>query len=201
MTRNDERIARAKERPLLNSLPHFPGIVAAMKLSPKLEEAMSNQANVLLFDEYKGTTLSKAEREMIATSVSASNDCFFCMDSHGAFTKGHLLAEGTDTTTADDLVCDLKDGNFEKLSPKMAKLIEVAIQVTKAPRALTQEQIEAAFNEGAVEQDLQLAIMIGASFAMYNRMVDGFRAMTPPDIIMHNPVAEQIITGGYLRDR
>ena len=31
---------------------------------------------------------------MLATAVSAANDCFFCMDSHGAFATALLEADG-----------------------------------------------------------------------------------------------------------
>lgn len=200
-TRKNERLQRAAEKPLLSSLPAFPGIIAAMKLSPTLEEALSKQANVLLVDDYAGSTLTRAEREMIATAVSANNDCFFCMDSHGEFARGLLIQEGKTEDEADETVCELKDGYFSEQDDKMIALIRIAIQVTDRPRKLTTDLINEALSEGATEQDVQLAIMIGAGFAMYNRLVDGFRATTPPDVEMHRPVAEQIIAGGYLRDR
>src|SRR5712692_10337832 len=39
----------------------------------------------VLVKKYPGSTLTRAERELVATAVSAGNDCFYCMDTHGAF--------------------------------------------------------------------------------------------------------------------
>jgi AhpD family alkylhydroperoxidase len=36
------------------------------------------------------STLSPAERELIATYVSAENDCYFCQTVHGAVAAHHL---------------------------------------------------------------------------------------------------------------
>ena len=40
--------------------------------------------------------------------------------------------------------------------------------------------LAAATDVGATDGDVQLAILIASAFSMYNRLVDGFRTMTPP---------------------
>src|SRR4029079_7365629 len=82
MARDDERLERAQEAPIVGGLPDVPGIVAAMRLTPGLGTHLRALADELLVNDYPGATISRAEREMIATAVSAANDCFFCMDSH-----------------------------------------------------------------------------------------------------------------------
>ena len=80
MTRDDERIQRATQPPIVGGLPDAPGITAAMALSPGLGVHLRGLADALLVDDFPGATLRRAEREMIATVTSAGNDCFYCMD-------------------------------------------------------------------------------------------------------------------------
>src|SRR5574338_568630 len=82
MARDDERMARAQEEPIVGGLPDVPGILAAIRLTPGLGRHLRGLADELLVHDYPGATLTRAEREMLATAVSAANDCFFCMDSH-----------------------------------------------------------------------------------------------------------------------
>ena len=94
MTRDEERQVRAREEPIVGGLPDVPGIGAAIRLTPGLGVHLRGLADELLVHDYPGTTLSRAEREMLATAVSAANDCFFCMDSHGAFANALLERAG-----------------------------------------------------------------------------------------------------------
>ena len=87
MARDDERLERAAEEPIVGGLPDVPGIGVAMRLTPGLGVHLRGLADELLVNDYPGATLQRVEREMLATAVSAANDCFFCMDSHGAFVR------------------------------------------------------------------------------------------------------------------
>ncbi len=85
MVRDEQRRARSLEEPIVGGLPNAPGIVAVMRLSPGLAENLRGLADELLVKDVPGTTLTRPERELLATAVSAANDCFYCMDTHGAF--------------------------------------------------------------------------------------------------------------------
>ena len=76
---------RSQEEPIVGGLPDVPGILAAIRLTPGLGVHLRGLADELLVNDFPGATLERAEREMLATAVSAANDCFYCMDSHGAF--------------------------------------------------------------------------------------------------------------------
>ena len=97
MTRDDERFQRAAQAPIVGGLPDAPGITAAMGLTPGLGVHLRGLADQVLVHDFPGATLRRAEREMIATAVSAGNDCFYCMDSHAAFAT-ELLARDGDTS-------------------------------------------------------------------------------------------------------
>jgi uncharacterized peroxidase-related enzyme len=195
MARDDERTSRSQEAPIVGGLPDVPGILAAMRLTPSLETHLRGLADALLVEDYAGATISRAERELIATAVSAGNDCFYCMDSHGAFASELLSRDGTSGVAA--LVDGIKLGASEGVSPKLAALLEIARAVQRDPRALARAEIERALAAGASDADTQLAVLIAAGFSMYNRMVDGLRAPTPPSAEAYRERAAQIADHGY----
>ena len=93
MARDDERLARSQQPVLVGGLPDAPGILAAIRLTPGLGVHLRGLADELLVNDFPGATLVRAEREMLATAVSAANDCFYCMDSHGEFATALLTDE------------------------------------------------------------------------------------------------------------
>jgi uncharacterized peroxidase-related enzyme len=194
MSRQDERTARSKEAPIVHGLPDAPGILAAIRLTPGLGAHLRGLADELLVKDFPGTTLTRAEREIIATAVSAANDCFYCMDSHGAF-AGELLRRSGEGDVA--TIDSVKSHRVEALSEKLQALVAVALIVQRDARALTRDDVARAIAKGASDADTQLAVLIASAFCMYNRMVDGFRAPTPPSTEAFTARAKEIAEHGY----
>lgn len=199
MARDAERLERSIEETLVGSLPDAPGIVAALQLTPGLGLHLRGLADELLVNDFPGTTLVRAEREMLATAVSAANDCFYCMDSHGAFATA--LLERSGSTELVPLVDTIKLGLSDGLDAKMQALLHIARTVRRAPRELTAAEVDTAQAAGATDADVQLAVLIAAAFSMYNRMVDGFRARTPPTAEAYRARAGEIAEHGYSDQR
>lgn len=195
MARDDERIARSQEEPIVGSLPEVPGILTALTLTPALGVHLRGLADELLVDDFAGATISRQQREMLATAVSAANDCFYCMDSHGAFATA--LLERNDATDQLALVDTIKLGSSDGFDPKMQALLNIARTVRREPRELTRADVSSALDAGASDQDVQLAVLIAAAFSMYNRIVEGFRARTPPTAEVYRERAGQIADHGY----
>lgn len=195
MARDEERQARSAETPIVGGLPDAPGIVAAMRLSPGLAVHLRGLADELLVKDVPGATLTRAERELLATAVSAANDCFYCMDSHGAFAS-ELLRRGN-ADGVDRLVDGLKSGKSDGVSPKMIALLAIARRVQQNARGLTRDEVSRAVGAGATDADTQLAVLIASAFCMYNRMVDGLRARTPPSADAYRARAVEIADHGY----
>ena len=195
MTRDDERIQRAAQAPIVGGLPDAPGITAAMGLTPGIGTHLRGLADQVLVNEYPGATLRRAEREMIATAVSAGNDCFYCMDSHAAFAAELLTRDGDMGRMP--LVEELKTGSLGSFDPKMRALLHIAGVVRRDPLELTARDVEAATTAGATDGDVQLAVLIASAFSMYNRLVDGLRAMTPPTTEPYAAPARRIAEHGY----
>jgi uncharacterized peroxidase-related enzyme len=195
MARDQQRLTRAQEDPIVGSLPDVPGIGVAMRLTPGLGIHLRALADEVLVNDYPGATITRHEREMLATAVSAANDCFFCMDSHGAFATA--LLERNEHTELVPLIEGIKDGSSEGVGPKMAALLHIARTVCRDPLDLTADDVAAATAVGATDADVQLAVLISSAFSMYNRLVDGFRARTAPTPEAYRERAAEIAADGY----
>src|SRR6202050_5051468 len=91
----------------------FPGIVGLMTFRPETAAPINDLVNILLRGE---STLTRGERELIATHVSWRNDCFFCQTIHGAVAAAQL---GHD----EKLVQSVKTNwAAAKISPKLKAL-------------------------------------------------------------------------------
>jgi uncharacterized peroxidase-related enzyme len=195
MGREEERILRSQQEPIVGGLPDVPGIGAAIRLTPGLGVHLRGLADELLVNDFPGATIRRHEREMLATAVSAANDCFYCMDSHGAFASA--LLEKTGANELVPVIDVIKGGSSDGLDDKMGALLAIARTVQRAPRGLSQAEVDAALQAGASDADVQLAVLIAAAFSMYNRMVDGFRAKTPPSAEAYRERASEIAEHGY----
>ena len=195
MITDDDRLRRAEETPIIGGLPDFPGILATMKISPAIRSHLAGLADELLVNPFPGATLTRSERELLATGVSAGNRCVYCADTHGAFATELLRREKI--ARAGEIVACIKRGETERLSDKMRALFNVAEKVRENASSLAREDIAAAIEAGASDGDTQLAVLIAAAFCMYNRCVDGFRAKTPAKISAYDERARQIADHGY----
>jgi uncharacterized peroxidase-related enzyme len=195
LTRQDERARRAEQRPIVAGLPDVPGIGTALRLTPTLGIHLRGLADELLVNDFPGATLRRDERELLATAVSAANDCFYCMDSHGAFATALLERDGLAARSG--LVEAVKEGSAEGFDPKMQALLHIAWTVRADPLQLTADDVGRARAAGASDADVQLAVLISSAFSMYNRMVDGFRATTPASTEAYRERAVEIAEHGY----
>src|ERR1035438_7548655 len=79
----------------------LPGIVGLLDYRPETAKPLNELAEILL----RGPSiLTRAERELIASSVSHWNHCHFCHSAHGAAAAAHLKA---DIALLDDIKADL----------------------------------------------------------------------------------------------
>ena len=199
MARDEERLRRSQQGPIVGGLPDVPGILTAIRLTPGLGVHLRGLADELLVHDFPGATIQRHEREMLATAVSAGNDCFYCMDSHGAFASALIERNGQLEHLA--LVDEIKRGSSDGFDDKMRALLHISRTVRRQPLDLTAADVETALAAGATDADVQLAVLIAAAFSMYNRMVDGFRAVTPPTPEAYRARAGEIAEHGYSDQR
>ena len=166
----------------------FPGIVGPMTFRPETAAPINELVNVLLRGP---STLTRGERELIATHVSWRNDCFFCQTIHGAVAAAQL---GND----EQLVHHVKtDWETAEISPKLKTLLNIAGKVQQGGKHVTAEDVAAAREEGATDLEIHDTVLIAATFCMANRYVDGLGTWAPEDPAIYRERAAGIVLHGY----
>ncbi len=167
----------------------LPGIIGLLNFRPETAAPLNELAETLLVRE---NSLTRGEREMIASSVSYWNDCHFCHSSHGA-AAANLLNEPVDFLT------EIKKGfpNTE-VSPKMQALLRIAKQVQKGGKYVTEDDIQNARDSGATDKEIHDTVLIAAAFCMYNRYVDGLATWAPKEDEAFMPMGKMLAERGYI---
>ena len=176
-------------------MPHIalpdgvPGIVAPMMAYPETAVPLNALAEALLRGP---SSLTPAERELIAAYVSRRNECVFCWNSHAAVSRFHF---GPERGVVDQVLNDL-DG--APISAKLRALLRIAGKVQKDAREVNSADVEAARAEGADDKAIHDTVLVAAAFCMYNRYVDGLATWAPSDQRMYDQMGELLGTGGYV---
>jgi uncharacterized peroxidase-related enzyme len=166
----------------------FPGIVGPMTFRPETAAPLNELVNILLRGE---STLSRGERELIATHVSWRNDCYFCQTIHGAVAAAQLNHD-------EELVQKVKtDWMHAEISPKLKTLLNIAGKVQQDGKLVTEADVAAARREGATDLEIHDTVLIAAMFCMCNRYVDGLGTWAPRDPGLYRARAGEIVEHGY----
>lgn len=163
-----------------------PGIRSLVMFRPETGKPLYELAQALLRGP---STLSEAERELIASYVSSKNDCMFCMSSHAAAAR-YLYKDEKGIV---DFV--LEDYLNAPISAKLKALLSIAARVQKDARTVSADDISNAKNEGASEQEIHDTVLIAASFCMFNRYVDGLASLTPTEPEAYEAMGERMANG------
>ena len=150
----------------------LPGIRGPMAFRPETAKLLNDLAEVLLRSE---NSLSRGERELIATYVSYLNDCFFCQNAHGGLAQHYLQC---DMPFIDGVKTDMVKAD---VSPKLKSLLSIAASVQKGGKEVTLTQIETAKSLGVSDMEIHDTVLIAAAFCMFNRYVDGLGTWAPKD--------------------
>ena len=166
----------------------LPGIRGPMALRPETTNPLNEFVEVLMRAE---NSLSRGERELIATHVSYLNDCFFCQNAHGGLAQ-HYFG------------CGLEQMDKMKMNPeatpisdKMKALLAIAASVQKGGKHVTSEQVEKAKSLGATDIEIHDTVLIAAAFRMFNRYVDGLGTWAPQDRMFYVNRAKARAEEGY----
>lgn len=157
---------------------HLPGITGLLEYSKGTAQPIRDLTQFLLRGP---STLTEAERELIATVVSFGNECTFCTTAHTAVAD--LLAG--ETQTAGKVKQNIETA---PVSEKMKALLTIA--------KLT-GQIETARNASATDTEIHDTVLIAAAFCMFNRYVDGLDTWAPQDRQFYVNRAPQRAQEGY----
>jgi len=165
----------------------IPGIGAGFAFRPETAKPMRELAHILLF---MPGSLTSGERELIASHVSARNNCHFCYSSHSAAAAAHL----GDRAVVEQVKADYLSA---PISPKLIALLHIAGKVQQDGKLVTTADIDAARGEGASDLEIHDTVLIAAAFSMYNRYVDGLGTWQPENPDMYAQMGEHLAREGY----
>jgi len=174
----------------INVPEHLHGIRGLMAFSPETANPINELAEILLRSD--NNTLSRGERELIATYVSHLNDCFFCQNAHGGIAQHYLQC---DMNFIDAIKADYAS---MPISEKMKALLAIASSVQKGGKYVTQVQIDEAKKWGATDKEIHDTVLISAMFCMCNRYVDGLGTSAVADRNFYIERGKMRAEEGYL---
>jgi len=175
-------------------MPHIdlandaPGIRGLMQFRPETAKPLNELVEVLLRDD---NTLSRGERELIASYVSKLNDCDYCSTSHGAYAA--LQLEGG-WTVVDGVWADPSGA---PVGDKMRGLLALAAKVQQGGQRVLESDVAVARAAGATDTEIHDTVLIAAAFCMYNRYVDGLATVAPTGRASYEERGQAIVEHGY----
>jgi len=171
-------------------MPHIdlpadlPGIRGAMAFRPETARPLNALVEILLTGP---STLSRGERELIATYVSSRNCTHYCHSIHGAIAAAHL---GGNEALVKQVQADI--------SPKLKALLTIAGKVQQDGKLVKTEDVDAARAQGATDLEIHDTVLIAAAFCMYNRYVDGLGTHQPDDEALYRDRGRRVARDGYV---
>lgn len=168
---------------------HLPGITGLLEYRTDTAAPIRELTQFLLRGP---STLTEAERELIATIVSHRNQCNFCVTAHTA--AADLLLGEKNTTQ------ELKQNILTApVSEKMKALLTIAAQIQVSGKNVTQDSIDQAKEAGATDIEIHDTVLIAALFCLYNRYVDGLATALPDREDYFDSLAQRLVNHGYRR--
>lgn len=178
-------------------MPHIPlpdgipGIRSLAMYRPDTGQPLYELAQALLRAGSPDSTLTDAERELIAAYVSSCNQTDFCLNSHAAASR---YLYGDQHAVVDQT---LANPATAPISAKLRALLSIAAHVADDARTVSDTLVAAARSEGATDGDVHDTVLIAASFCLYNRYVDGLATLTPTDPVAYEIMGKRMGTTGY----
>lgn len=171
---------------------NVPGIRSLVMFRPETGKPLYELVQMLLRN---ASTLTEAERELIAAYVSHRNECNFCMNSHAAAAR---CLYGDEKNLVDEVLTDLRASG---VSYKMKALLQIAGHVQVNGKQVTDKDILEARMNGATDREIHDTVLIAATFSMFNRYVDGLGTLTPSSTKEYEAMGVRMAKGYVLPEQ
>lgn len=132
----------------------------------------------------EGSSLSKGEREMIITSVSAANRCTYCVVAHGAL----LRIFERKPLVADQVAVNHRSAD---IPPRQRAMLDFAHKVNAASHEVDDDDFVTLHEHGFDDDDAWDISSITAFFGLSNRVASTTRLMPNPEFYLMGRVPRQ----------
>ncbi len=141
-------------------LGFVPNVLLAYAFDNAKLRAFIDMANDLMQGE---SGLSKLEREMIATAVSAVNHCHYCLAAHGA---------GVRFRSGDPELGEAMAQNYRaaRLEPRQKAMLDFAVKLTMRPAEIEEADRAGLREAGFSERDIWDIAAVAGFYNMSNRL-------------------------------
>jgi uncharacterized peroxidase-related enzyme len=141
-------------------LGFVPNVLKAFAFDMTKLQAFVDYRNDLMQGE---SGLSKLEREMIATAVSAHNRCYYCITAHGASVR---------YLSGDPVLGELLVMNYRaaRLNKRQRAMLDFAVKLTAEPGLVEDADREALRRAGFSDRDIWDIAAVAAFYNMTNRL-------------------------------
>jgi uncharacterized peroxidase-related enzyme len=147
----------------LERLGFVPNVLRIFALRPKHLLAWWAYYDELLRGE---SGLSKAQREMIAVVVSATNRCHYCVVSHSAALR--KLTE--DPAFVEQLATGYK---YAQLEDRDRAMLDFAVKLTEESHRCGDDDVDALRDAGWTDEEIMDIAQVSAMFNFTNRLASG----------------------------
>jgi uncharacterized peroxidase-related enzyme len=148
---------------VLRSRGKLSNIMRVQSLNPNALRVFLDLYVTLLFGK---SGLSRAERETIATAISARNRCDYCVSHHGEALRFYLKNG--------DQLSSLKGGQLPgSLSPRAKALIGYALKLTTEPGKVVREDLDALRSTGITDSEILDLVLVTGYMNLVNRIAQG----------------------------
>ncbi len=112
------------------------------------------------------SALSRAQREMIAVTISQANECTYCATHDGEALFAHVH---------DDVFLENLKKNFESsnLTSKDLAMLRHAAKLTRTPGDIVESDVQDLHQPGFTDEDILRINLITSYFNFANRIVSG----------------------------
>lgn len=141
----------------------IPNFIRALSLYPEALVGGMALFEPLMFGD---STLTRAEREMIAIATSAANNCAYNV-SHRAERLSHYQKDN------DDLRDVISGRRFDGLPTRQARMLRYAVRLTNQPDKIKEKDIEELRGVGFSDREILEINLISAFFNMVDRVALG----------------------------
>ncbi len=137
-----------------------------LKIHSLKPETMLAHEQLYLTLMFRHSGLSREEREIIATVVSAANECEYCIQHH-AEALDHYWR---DRARVDRLIHDV---DTAVLPPRTRAMVAYAIKLTRHPGDMQEQDVENLRQVGCSDEDILSINLIVSYFNFVNRIALG----------------------------
>jgi len=145
-----------------------------MRVQSLNAEAMTRHLELYVTLMFGDSSLTRAERELIAVVVSSANRCAYCVNHHAE----PLRFFWKDDERVDAVIAGWREA---PLSARERALAAYADKLTRAPGDVAEEDVAALRAQGLSDRDILDVNMIAAYFNLVNRVAAGLGVECTPD--------------------